>query len=152
MSRFTIQRTTADVLTAVLFETAVLIAPVHATDNAPRFKSDVILSVRPSAPVRSSASPLHLSDTQRARIAEILAGQDTEIDLNLKKHKSAKSFEPKIDEKVPKGLKGQAFPQPLTVEMPPLRQYTYFKFKGQVLIVDPMTGKIVDMFSEQQNG
>ena len=32
--------------------------------------------------------------------------------------------------------------------MPALKRYTYLKLKGQVLIVNPMTGKIVDMFSE----
>jgi hypothetical protein len=29
-----------------------------------------------------------------------------------------------------------------------LKRYTYIKFKHQVLIVNPMTRKIVDMFSE----
>jgi hypothetical protein len=32
--------------------------------------------------------------------------------------------------------------------MPERRHYTYLKFKNQVLIVDPMSGKIVDMFPE----
>jgi len=31
---------------------------------------------------------------------------------------------------------------------PALKQYTYLKFKGQVLIINPMTGKIVDIFPE----
>jgi len=30
--------------------------------------------------------------------------------------------------------------------MPKLEQYTYLKLKGQVLIVNPMTSKIVEMF------
>ena len=75
--------------------------------------------------------------------------QDTETEFKLKKAKSAKSFEPKIDEKLPSGLKGQAFPWPLITEMPPIRQYTYLKPKWQVLIVNPMTRKIVEMFPAQ---
>jgi hypothetical protein len=152
MSQPTIQTATAGILTAALLEMAMLAAPVQAADNAGRFKSDVIQSVRSGTPVTSNASPLHLSEAQRTRIAQALAGKDTEVDLNLKKHNSAKSFEPRIDEKIPKGLTGQAFPRPLITEMPPIRQYTYLKFKGQVLIVDPMTRKIVDMFPEQRSG
>jgi hypothetical protein len=33
--------------------------------------------------------------------------------------------------------------------MPEMKRYTYLKFKSQVLIVDPMTHKIVDIFPEQ---
>jgi hypothetical protein len=33
-------------------------------------------------------------------------------------------------------------------EMPVLKRYTYLKFKQQLLIVDPMSRKIVDMFPE----
>jgi hypothetical protein len=32
--------------------------------------------------------------------------------------------------------------------MQPLERYTYIKFKHQVLIANPMTRKIVDMFPE----
>jgi hypothetical protein len=32
--------------------------------------------------------------------------------------------------------------------MPALKRYTYLKLKGQVLIINPMSGKIVDMFPE----
>jgi hypothetical protein len=32
--------------------------------------------------------------------------------------------------------------------MPALKRYTYLKFKGQVLIVNPMSGQIADMFPE----
>jgi hypothetical protein len=32
--------------------------------------------------------------------------------------------------------------------MPTHKHYTYLKLKGHVLIVNPMSGKIVDMFSE----
>jgi hypothetical protein len=32
--------------------------------------------------------------------------------------------------------------------MPELKQYTYLKFKNQVLIINPMTRTIVEMFPE----
>ena len=134
---------------AVLLASSLLAGPANAADEAARARSDVILSVRPAEPVRSTASPLNLTAAQRSRIAEVLAGKNTEIDLNMKEHKDAQSFEPKIGDNVPKDLVGEAFPQPLITEMPAIRQYTYLKFKGQLLIVDPMTKKIVDTFPEQ---
>jgi hypothetical protein len=145
-------RTVAGIVTgALLLELVLLASPVsaNAAGREKRATSDVTLTTQPGALVVPGAPPLHLSDAQRARIAGVLKGQDTEIDFKLKTYKSAKSFEPKIDEKLPKALKGQAFPRPLTTEMPPIRQYTYLKVKGQVLIVNPMTRKIVDVFPEQ---
>ena len=47
---------------------------------------------------------------------------------------------------VPSNLKTYALPPPLIYEMPKLERYTHLKLKGQVLIVNPMTSKIVDMF------
>ena len=37
---------------------------------------------------------------------------------------------------------------PLIYQMPELKRYTYLKFKRQVLIINPMTRTIVDMFPE----
>ena len=45
-----------------------------------------------------------------------------------------------------KTLIPHALPPPLIYEMPKLERYTYLKLKGQVLIVNLMTSKIVDMF------
>jgi hypothetical protein len=50
---------------------------------------------------------------------------------------AAESFEPTIGAKIPSGLKAHALPPPLIYEMPALKRYTYLKFKGQVLIVNP---------------
>ena len=57
-------------------------------------------------------------------------------------------FEPKVGETIPKGLEGEAFTQPLISEIPETKRFTYLKFKDQVLIVDPVNRKIVDMFPE----
>ena len=136
-------------IAAFLLEVGLPAARVAAAEQGKQVNTGVTQTIGSATPVVSAAAPLHLSDVQKSRIAEVLKTQDTEIEFKLKKTKSAKSFEPKIDEKLPTGLKGQAFPQPLITEMPPIRQYTYLKLKGQVLIVNPMTHKIVDMFPEQ---
>jgi hypothetical protein len=99
-------------------------------------------------PVNAALPPFKLSDAELARIQEVLATQHADVSLNLKKTAAAKSFEPKLGVAIPKGLEPQAFPLPLISEIPVTRQYGYLKFEGQVLIVNPMTKKIVDLFPE----
>ena len=106
----------------------------------------IVQSGTAGVPVEGRTPPLQLTDDQRARICEVLLTR-TEVDLALKEHAKSKDFEAKKDEALPKDLKAEAFPQPLLSEIPATKQYTYVKFKGQVLIVNPMTDKIVDMFS-----
>jgi hypothetical protein len=67
------------------------------------------------------------------------------IEFQLKAIKSAKAFTPELGEKLPNGVTAQALS-----EIPELRDYWYIKLKDRVLIVDGMTNKIVDMFSETQ--
>jgi hypothetical protein len=69
----------------------------------------------------------------------VLSGKNTEVSFLLKTTKPAK---------IPSGLKAHALPPPLIYEMPVLKRYTYLKFKGQVLIVNPMSSQIADMFPE----
>ena len=108
----------------------------------------VIQSVPPPVAQNPSPPPLQLSDQQKAKIKQVLQGKNTEVTFSLKTTKPAQSFNPTIGAKIPSGLKAHALPPPLIDEMPALKQYTYLKFKGQVLIINPMTGKIVDMFPE----
>jgi hypothetical protein len=108
----------------------------------------VIQSIPPPVTQNPKLPPLHLSDTQRDRVRSILAGKNTEVDFALKSAKPAQSFAPSVGAKVPAGLHPHALPPPLIYEMPPLKRYSYLKFKGQVLIIDPMSRKIVDMFAE----
>src|SRR5262249_51626133 len=68
-------------------------------------------------------------------------------DFHFKTAKGAKCLEPSAGKKVPSRSKLPPPPQPLIYRMQPLKRYTYIKFKHQVLIVNPMTRKIVDMFS-----
>jgi len=108
----------------------------------------VIQSVPPPVAQNPSPPPLQLSDQQKARIKQVLKGKNTEVTFSLKTTKPAQSFNPTIGAKIPPVLKAHALPPPLIYEMPALKQYTYLKFKGQVLIINPMTGKIVDIFPE----
>jgi len=55
---------------------------------------------------------------------------------------------PSVGAKIPAGLHPHTLPPPLLADMPVLKRYTYLKFKQQVLIIDPMSRKIVDMFPE----
>jgi len=101
-------------------------------------------------PVRQNPAlpPLHLSDDQRARIRQALNGVNSEVDFQLKSNKPAQGFAPSVGAKIPSGLHPHTLPPPLLADMPVLKRYTYLKFKGQVLIINPMSRKVVDMFSE----
>ena len=133
-----------------MFGAACLVMTAAAA--APGDKShpgDVVLSTPGGAVSQtSSPPPLQLTDAQRAKIKQVLSGKDSEVSFLLKTTKTAKSFDAKVGEKLPSGLKEHALPQPLISEMPDLKRYAYLKFKQQVLIVNPMTHKIVDMFPE----
>jgi hypothetical protein len=52
-------------------------------------------------------------------------------------------------EKLPPSLKTYTLPPSLIYQMPKLKRYTYLKLKGQVLIVNPMSGKIPDRLSQK---
>jgi hypothetical protein len=93
---------------------------------------------------------LHLTDADRQKIREALADQDTEVTFQLKKTKPLKDFKPALGEKIPPHLPEHALPRELLQQMPMLADYKYVKVDKQVLIVNPMTKKIVDMFPEAQ--
>jgi hypothetical protein len=63
---------------------------------------------------------------------------------------AAKDFTPAVGATLPKGVKAQSLPTPVLSRIPELRDYMYAKMKDQVLIVNGMTNKIVDMFSETE--
>jgi len=109
---------------------------------------DVIQSVPPPVSQKPQLPPINLTDDQRAKIKQVLMTQNTEVTFQLKTTKPAKSFDPTVGAKIPTALKPHSLPPPLIYEMPALKRYAYLKLKGQVVIVNPMTDKIVDMFSE----
>ena len=105
-------------------------------------------NVPPAISQKQSVPPLALSQAQRQKIGAAVRSEDTEVSFALKNAKAAQTFQPSVGAKLPKGLGLHPFPQPLVAEIKPLAHYTYVKFKDQVLIVNPMTRVIVDMFSQ----
>jgi len=129
--------------------TTSLAAPAMAAGNGDAsHPGAVIQSVGPPVAQNTSPPPLQLTDQQKAKIKQVLRGKSTEVTFTLKTTKPTQSFNPTIGAKIPSPLKAHSLPPPLIHEMPALKQYTYLKFKGQVLIINPMTGKIVDIFPE----
>jgi hypothetical protein len=112
----------------------------------------VVQSIPPPVSQNPSVPPLNLSDAQRGKIRQALSSRHTEVSFALKSAKPAKNFEPAVGAKIPNGLKPLALPRPLIYEIPLLRRYAYLKFKHEVLIVNPMTRKIIDMFPEAGSG
>jgi hypothetical protein len=108
----------------------------------------VVQSIPPPISQNPSVPPLNLSDAQHARIQQALRSENTEVTFGLKTTKPTQSFNPSVGAVIPAALKPHTLPPPLIYEMPVLKRYTYLKFKHQVLIVNPMTRKVVDMFPE----
>jgi hypothetical protein len=108
-------------------------------------------AINQSIPPTVSAKPvppLHLSDAQRTQIQQALRGENTEVTFGTKTTKPTQSFNPTVGAKIPASLKPHTLPPPVLSQMPELKRYTYLKFKNQVLIVDPMSRKVVEMFPE----
>jgi len=95
-----------------------------------------------------SIPPLRFGKHSGQGYRQAVRSEDTEVCFALKPAKGAESFEPSVGAKVPNALKLHPLPPPLIYQMQPLKRYAYIKFKHQVLIVNPMTRKIVDMFPE----
>lgn len=119
-------------------------APNSTTGAAPSGPDEPQSHLKPSLPA------LHLTDAQRQQIRQAVAGKDTEVTFQLKKTKPLKGFKAKVGEKIPPHLPAHALPSSLTQKLPMLADYKYMKVDKQVLIVNPMTKKIVDIFPEKQ--
>jgi hypothetical protein len=113
----------------------------------PGAQGAVELSNGTRVPQNPSLPKLNLTNMQREQIRKVVLTERNEVEFRLK---AAKSFTPADGAKIPKGLKAQSLPTPVLSQMPELRDYTYVKMKNQVLIVNGMSNKIVDMFSETQ--
>lgn len=97
-----------------------------------------------------SLPQLHLTNTQREKIRQTLLTKHTEVEFRLKTTQAAKNFDPKIGAALPKGVKPDGLPSELTQQIPKLADYGYAKMKDQILLVNAMTGKIVDIIPELQ--
>jgi hypothetical protein len=110
----------------------------------------VELSNGTKVPQTPSLPKLTLTNVQREQIRKAVLTEHNEVEFRLKSTKAAKDFTPSVGAKIPKGVKAQSLPPVVLSQMPQLRDYMYVKLKNQVLIVNGMTNKIVDMFPETQ--
>ena len=94
--------------------------------------------------------PLHLTNAQREQVRKAVLTKHSNVEFRLSSTKSAKDFEPKVGATLPQGLVPDGFPDSVIEQLPQLRDFAYLKVKDQVLIVDALGRKIVDMFSETQ--
>jgi hypothetical protein len=101
-----------------------------------------------AVPQNIKPSPLQLTDAQRVRVRTVLTTTHSETTLTKKSSPAQKSFKPQVGEKIPGGLHPHGIPKPLITEIPILKQYAYLKFDNEILIIDAMSKKIVDMIPE----
>jgi hypothetical protein len=131
-----------------------LVAPGLTSAASPNDKHPaavMLSSTRGSAaPVPQKVRPptLNLTDQDRQKIRDALAQQNDQTVLTKKSSQAERDFKPTIGAKVPAGFaKGSdALPQDLVRQMPVLKEYSYLVYNNEILIVDPMSKKVVDRF------
>jgi hypothetical protein len=130
---------------ALLLATTVTVPAADSTRGAVEENGGSLVPQNPSLP------KLRLNEAQRERIRQTLLTKHTEVEFRLKTTQSAKDFTPKIGTPLPKGVKPDGLPSELTQQIPELADYGYSKMKNQILLVNEMTGKIVDIIPETQS-
>src|SRR5262245_53130407 len=96
-----------------------------------------------SLPQNPSLPKLNLNDDQREQIRQTLLTKHTEV-------KPAEDFTPKIGAKLPTEVNPDGLPSELTQQIPQLADYGYAKIKDQILLINELTGEIVDVIPESQ--
>jgi hypothetical protein len=129
---------------ALLVATSALAPAADNTRGAVEQSGGNIVPQNPSPP------NLHLNAAQREQIRQTLLTKHTEVEFKLKTTQSAKNFTPKIGAKLPTGVKPDGLPSELIQQFPELADYGYAKMKNQILLVNAMTGQIVDIIPETQ--
>jgi hypothetical protein len=136
-----------------MFTGAVLLVaatvPAAGADNAvQKVQGSVELSNGTKLPQNPSLPKLDLTNEQREQIRKSVVTRHSDVEFHLKSTKSAKTFTPQVGAKLPKGVKGHSLPTAVLSRIPQLRDYKYVAMKDQILIVNAMTKKIVDVFPE----
>jgi hypothetical protein len=129
---------------------AIILGGTAISQAQPNAQDAVELSNGTKVPQNPSLPKLNLTNTQREQIRQTVLTEHNEVEFRLKSAKAAKDFTAAVGATLPKGVKAQSLPTPVLSRIPELRDYMYVKMKDQVLIVNGMTNKIVDMFSETQ--
>ena len=128
---------------------AVALLALGATAQA-QHKAPVELSNGTKVQQQHTVPKLNLNNEQREQIRKGVMAQNSDIEFRLKSTKKAKDFTPEIGAKLPKGIKPLGLPASVLAQLPQLRDYGYLTMKDQVLLVNAMTKKIVDVFPENQ--
>jgi hypothetical protein len=129
---------------------ALLLAPIAAVFAADNTRGAVeqsdgnVVSQNPVLP------KLNLNEAQREQIRQALLTKNNEVEFKLKATKLAKNFTPAVGAKLPSGVKPDGLPSDLIGQIPQLRDYGYAKMKDQILIVNELSGKIVEIIPETQ--
>jgi hypothetical protein len=128
---------------------AIAAIPAAAQTEPPRTQG-AVMQQGGAVPQNPTLPQLNLSNPQREQIRKAVLTEHNDVGFQLTEEKAAKDFNPAVGATLPTGLWPHGFPPPILLSMPALRDYGYVKMKAQVLIVDGMTRKIVDVFSETQ--
>jgi|SRR5207248_11501595 hypothetical protein len=136
---------TRNLLCSVLVLAMTALAP--AADNT---RGAVEQSGGNVVPQDPTPPKLHLNDAQREQIRQALLSKHTEIEFQLPETKPAKDFAPKNGAKLPEAVKPDGLPSELTQQIPELADYGYSRMKDQILLVNTMTGEIVEIIPETQ--
>jgi hypothetical protein len=91
---------------------------------------------------QQAKAPLQLTDSQRQQVVQAVNQKATDDTL-------PSGFHPATGAEVPsqKKLPLHPLPRPLIYHIPVLKQYYYAKLPKNVLIVDPMTRKVVNVIA-----
>ncbi len=108
---------------------ALLAVPAAAQD-----KSKTIDPVELSKQVKGPSG--QISDEQKTAIQNALVAVHTQ-------QKAPKDFQPQVGQVLPKPLKVDTLPQALVRAQPSLKEYGYAKTAKNILVLDPMSKKIV---------
>jgi len=84
--------------------------------------------------------PLHLTAAQRKLVVDSVSGRDTDDKL-------PDGFIPAVGAKIPsqKKLPIHPIPPPASSKFPALKNYDYAKLPDKILLIDPMSRKVVDL-------
>jgi hypothetical protein len=129
---------------------AIILASSATSPAQSNAQGAVELSNGIEVPQNQSLPKLNLTNARRESIRKAVLTEHNEVEFRLKATKPAKDFTPAVGATIPKGVKAQSLPTAVLSQMPELRDYMYVKMKDQVLIVNGMTNKIVDIFPQTQ--
>ena len=149
MRRFMTYLTVFGTATALMVLTATAQQPDKGGKNAENPTADSgngAIGDPPKKGDEAEQVALHLTDAQRQKIRAAVADDKTDITFKDDATKANKDFTPSLGGTIPAQFPMQVMPPSLAKDLPILGNFGYIKMKGQVLIVNPISKKIVDVF------